>query len=61
MKSFKKRDYPLSEIRRHLEPGPNCACQLSMETKNQYHDHGLAHDDGIHARSIRMLYLGWKS
>ena len=22
MKTFKKRDYPLSEIRRHLEPGP---------------------------------------
>lgn len=58
MKTYRKKDYPLPEIRRYLEPGPISSPQRGGQ--NEHHDHGLAHDDAIHSGAFWLLHFRWQ-
>jgi len=45
MKMLPKADFPVSDIRRRLEPGHR-ARELGLGRQIEHHDDGLAHDDG---------------
>lgn len=57
MSRFEKSDYPLAEIRRHLETGTHRAGHLRLAGRNQHHDHGLAPDDAIQPCALWLLHL----
>ncbi len=57
MRAFRKKDFPVSDVRRFLEPGPIVLIQLGLEGQDQHHDARLAHGDGVHAVARRLLHL----
>ena len=61
MKTYYKKDFPVSNVRRFLEPGPIVLVSLSVERQSQHHDDGLAHDHGVSAIARRLLHLNGKS
>ena len=60
MKKFHKKPFPLSKIRRFLEPGPIVLASSAWKKESNIMT-GLAHDDAIFPGSLRLLHLGWKS
>ena len=52
MKNFKKKDFPVSDVRRFIEPGPIVLVSSRLEGQDQHHDHGLAHGHGVLAVAI---------
>ena len=47
VKNFKKKDFPVSDVRRFIEPGPIVLVSSRLEGQEQHHDHGLAHGHGF--------------
>ena len=55
--TYDKRDFPVSNMRRFLEPGPIVLVSSALQGRDQHHDHGLAHDHGVRALAGRLLHL----
>jgi flavin reductase (DIM6/NTAB) family NADH-FMN oxidoreductase RutF len=61
MKTFRKRDFPLSEIRRYLEPGPIVLVSSNWKGKTNIMTMGWHMVLGVFAVARRLLYLGSQS
>ena len=57
MNNYTKRDFPVSNVRRFLEPGPIVLVSSAWKDEKEYHDYGMAYDYGVRTFLNRMLYL----
>jgi hypothetical protein len=58
MNTFAKIDFPVSDIRRFLEPSPIVLISSARKGRTKHHDDGLAHADGIPAVALRVRTRG---
>ncbi len=57
MPRYTKIDFPVDNVRRFLEPGPIVLVSSAHKERDQHHDHGLAHGDGVSAFAGRLHHL----
>ena len=58
---MRKRDFPVDDVRRFLEPGPIVLVSSAWKGKTNIMTHGVAHGDGRVAVARRLFHLGSES